>query len=85
MKQALRLSIQRNISKENVHAEKFTHIKHYKAIVCIYVQLARIRMALPFSSISQPRMHQFQLGKPSLKKTIFLLTFVNKRFTPPPY
>ena len=25
------------------------------------------------------------LGKPSIKKTIFLLTFVNKRFTPPPY
>ena len=24
------------------------------------------------------------LGKPSLKKTIFLLTFVNKDFTPPP-
>ena len=23
------------------------------------------------------------LGKPSLKKTIFLLTFVNKHFTPP--
>ena len=24
------------------------------------------------------------LGKPSIKKTIFLLTFVNKDFTPPP-
>ena len=28
--------------------------------------------------------YQLHLGKPSLKKTIFLLTFVNKRFTPPP-
>ena len=37
MKQVLRLSIQRNISKENVHAEKFTHTKHYKALMCIYV------------------------------------------------
>ena len=27
---------------------------------------------------------KFELGKPSLKKTIFLLTFVNKDFTPPP-
>ena len=26
----------------------------------------------------------YSLGKPSLKKTIFLLTFVNKDFTPPP-
>ena len=24
------------------------------------------------------------LGKPSIKKTIFLLTFINKDFTPPP-
>ena len=28
--------------------------------------------------------YEMKLGKPSLKKTIFLLTFVNKDFTPPP-
>ena len=28
--------------------------------------------------------HTWQLGKPSLKKNILLLTFINKDFTPPP-
>ena len=30
------------------------------------------------------KFRNIRLGKPSLKKTIFLLTFVNKDFTPPP-
>ena len=35
-------------------------------------------------NITSKKSFRGALGKPSLKKTIFLLTFVNKDFTPPP-
>ena len=43
-----------------------------------------IRLCTALVTISNKPWLRMVLGKPSFKKTIFLLTFVNKDFPPPP-